>query len=191
MEAHLRAIALWHKISAVFALAMFVLVAIVTLVAGDHNLPGPGGVAGRGLVVLFCIVAAALLAGFYAVAHFLGKYVNAARLIGAGLAVLFAVPAAGHLLAVPIVLVDVGARGYGGPESLSKLFAALINTAYYGPCLWALLSRRSKRICSPEYVRVFHQVPSAQPATFSSPFFWAPLLISGIGLLICVCMLLR
>lgn len=166
MEGHISAIALWFRVG---PLAIVGLVMIATLSFG-------GGPSADALPVL--ILPIAILAGFYAVGHFLSRYANGARITAMILLGLWPV-----FQFLSISSMASRSNRYGGPESSFLCIQMAIVLAMALPPLIVLAMGKSAQICTEEYRRIVERSPGEKPFTYSSPFFYLPAGLLGLGIL--------
>jgi hypothetical protein len=158
-EEHLRAIAFWPRVSSLLGLVGVVLLAGYALSEGVAR-------SGRALAALGVLVLPALLllAGVYAVGHYLHRYHPAARI-------------------VQMVLTGVGlASGLLDVVAQPRIvLLALPGLAWTGAIFFVLLNARAARICSDDYRELVRCTPAVRVSWWASPFFWIPAVLMALG----------
>ncbi len=173
MEAHVSAIALWHRIQAVVGLVAVVLgVPALIIMSGGEM----GSMEHAVIAIVFVMVAGASI-GYFFIGRYLGRYYDGARIAAAVLIGLALASSAINLVAAGGRVAAGGAEA--GPAAMLLLLVA-VAIAWDVAKLWALYNARSGAILTAEYRAVVARTPQLAPPTFRSPFFWLPLV--GIGL---------
>jgi hypothetical protein len=188
MEAHLGALAIWYRVGAVLGVvgALAIVVGLGAAASGLRNLDGggawgTGGALFAGALGWMAMLMVAVSAGSYVMGHYLARYVNAARVAAGVIAVLglvLTVVRTGFTIYVVERAYDLyggGRYGYGGPSLGGIIFWALVTIMWSIAVTWALLSRRSATVCTPEYRTIVARTRELKAPTFKSPFFVLPL----------------
>jgi hypothetical protein len=167
MEGHLRATSIWYRIHGV----LVALASILILIGGAAMLgagrQAEGAKLGGGCMVGLAVLMVAIGAAVFALGHFLWKYINGAR-ITAG--VLTALGSLG------IVVNLIGAL-----KEPATLIVIVPQAAWMVALLWLFFNARSAEICTEEYRRRVTTTSDQAPKVYSSPFFWIPLILCGLG----------
>ncbi len=171
MEAHLRAIAVWYRISGV--LVAFLGLVFLALIVPSMGGSGPAAGCGVAVMLLFLAIGAVS----FALGHFLGKYSNGAR-IGAG--VLTILGMVGNVIQI-FAAMAAPSSGRGQPGGAAGVvIGAVLGLGIGAIYLWAFFNQRSAAICSPGYAALVARSPHLKPRTFASPFFWGPFVVGGL-----------
>jgi hypothetical protein len=160
MEAHLRAIAIWQRISGLLGLLGCGLLLVLGAAGGV-----PGGALGAALLPVLLVAAATLALG-----QGLWSYWAAARWV---------------MLALQVLPILGGLHGLATLPGALKL-AALLQLAWPVAVGLVLLSARTAAICTPEYRALVARTPRVSVPWPFSPFFWIPALLLGLALLVCL-----
>lgn len=166
MEAHLSAIAMWDRICGVLGGIACILLGVL-----------------QGVVLFVAVFMAALFAGLYLLGHFLAKYSNTARIIAVVLQGLWLV---GNVIQLMLLMGVIGSDQGGRHRAVAEagvvggVVGVLISVAWNVAILWVLFNQQSAAICTPQYQRVVYESPDVKPLTYSSPFFYLPLIGLGI-----------
>jgi hypothetical protein len=186
IEAHLRALALWHRIGAVLVAVIAIAVMVQSgIVASRLSAEGLGDAVGlwlSGATVWVCSIVLAMCAGSYVLGHFLARYVDAARIVAGVLAVIELV------LAVVRTCGSLALQSHRyspyGSSSAGTILAFLLNVVWTSCVAWVLLSSRAAHVCRPQYRTLVARTPALQPPTYRSPFFLIPTIVVALALLI-------
>ena len=163
MEAHLRALSIWDRV-----LGVLCIIGTVWMVGDGVGLSIDSFSRHLPFVIQVVMFGSSGIL-LYLIGHFLARYRNVAR-IGAGIVMAL------RMLGILAGLVEL--------NSLSDLISILISTAWTVAVLWALFNKRAVRICTENYRLLVSRTPRVVPPTFKSPFFWVPLILTAIMLVI-------
>jgi hypothetical protein len=139
---------------------------------------------GMGVMLFLVLLGGGLCVLIYLLGHHLAKYSNAARIIAAVLTILGILATVCNGLGTMAGVAGAGRGDAPAGAMMIMLLVVLLQGAYYVAQAWALLNSRSGAICTDQYKSLVAQTPSEQPPTYSSPFFWIPLVLLVLGCLI-------
>jgi len=174
MEAHLRAIGLWHRVEGAIG-AGVVLVGVVAIVGG---IGGLGGKVGAGEAIVIGVLALFLLAcaaAYFMLGHYLARYYNGARLTAGVLVGL------GTLTTmINGVMVVFSTRD---PAAIAMaVLTPLPGLAWSLAQMWALFNDRAGAICTAEYRALVARSPGVKVPLARSPFLWVPFAVIALWL---------
>jgi len=207
IEAHLRAMAVWHYVGAAVLVVAGLVMYVVAGAGGIGSSHGALGGIGRMLAagaILMGSVAVVVGGGFGVLGHFLWRYWAGGRIAAAVLGFLGIAYRLFEVVATFMMRSaledDFGSysrygHSYGyhraGPSIGWTLFFAVVAIAWTAAMINVLLSRRAATVCSPAYRELVAATPQVKAQWYKSPFFVLPAFLVGLALFIVLVVLVR
>lgn len=180
MEAHVSAIALLYRITALLGGVVCLMLLISTVAAGERMWARMSGI----LIILMVVIAVIGLL-VYALGHFLGKFSNAARIIAM---ILGLVGLVGNIFSIGLAIITgMDPRVTGMPPLPLTILMHVLSMGWGVAILWALYNSRAASLCTETYIQRVASSPDVKPPTFASPFFWLPFILVGVSIVVAIC----